>query len=67
MAGEGHGGLARRFKAWSLDAGVSLDDAPLYVSKAPASLLDPDAMTAVVSTIDDVVRATGLSQSDPRL
>lgn len=42
IAGEGHGGLARRFAAWQLHNQVSLADAPLYVSRMPISFFDEE-------------------------
>jgi hypothetical protein len=40
LAGEGHAGLSRRLRAWEIDTGVSLEGAPLFVSKLPAQLMD---------------------------
>jgi hypothetical protein len=44
LAGEGQPGLARRFKAWSIARGVSLDGAPLYINRGPVSLIDDGSM-----------------------
>src|SRR5690606_31096689 len=40
IAGEGHNGLARRFKAWERIHGVSLQGAPIYKSHRAAQLYD---------------------------
>lgn len=40
IAGEGHNGLMRRFKAWETGEGVSLRDAPLYKSRKAIGLLN---------------------------
>ena len=56
VAGEGHNGLARRFRAWRIARGVSLDDAPLYVSKVPASLCDPESAREVAEAVDDIAQ-----------
>lgn len=40
VAGEGQGGLARRFRAWQLHNGVNLADVPLYVSTVPTELTE---------------------------
>lgn len=40
IAGEGHNGLMRRFKAWETGEGVSLRNAPLYKSRKAIGLLN---------------------------
>lgn len=52
LAGEGHHGIARRLKAWSLAHLVELDAAPLVVSDRGASLNDPASLALVVEAID---------------
>ena len=52
LAGEGHAGLSRRLKAWEEHHGVSLTDAPLFVSKVPASLMDVASAASVVKAIE---------------
>lgn len=52
LAGEGHAGLSRRWRAWELHHGVSLGDAPLFVSKVPASLMDVASAASVVKAIE---------------
>lgn len=42
IAGEGHNGLMRRFKAWESGEGVSLRDAPLYKSRKAVGLLNAE-------------------------
>lgn len=59
LAGEGHNGLARRFKAWEIARGYRLDDAPLYLSPIPAALCDPASTTEVVQAVDGVAAAAG--------
>lgn len=51
LAGEGHAGLSRRLKAWSIGTGQSLADAPLFVSRMPAALMDADCASALEQTI----------------
>lgn len=53
IAGEGHNGLKRRFKAWEIANGQSLDDAPLHVSTGPASLCDPESAQQVIDAVDE--------------
>lgn len=52
IAGEGHNGLMRRFKAWSQDTGVSLDKAPLFKSRRAVLMLDPSAAADLREEID---------------
>lgn len=54
IAGEGHNGLKRRMTAWSLVNNVSHDNAPLFVSKAPAALTDADIAKHVQAAIESV-------------
>jgi hypothetical protein len=51
LAGEGHNGLARRLSAWSKKTGVSLEGAPLALSKMPAALCEPGTMKAVAASL----------------
>ena len=54
IAGEGHNGLARRFKAWETTRGASLTGAPLYVSQRAAPLDDKDSAAKVLRVVDDL-------------
>lgn len=54
LAGEGHAGITRRLKAWELHHGISLTDAPLFVSKVPAALMDVASAASVVKAIADL-------------
>lgn len=51
LAGEGHAGLSRRLRAWEIETGVSLEGAPLFVSKLPAMLMDSDNAVTVERAI----------------
>ena len=59
VAGEGHNGLKRRFTAWEIRNGHSLDDAPLYVSTAPAALCDEGNALEVATAVNEVAEASG--------
>jgi hypothetical protein len=59
LAGEGHGGLLRRIKAWEKETCVSLDAAPLFFSKVPARLLDATHADAVAAAVDMVAGREG--------
>lgn len=52
IAGEGHAGVARRLKGWEVHHGVSLKDAPLFVSRRAVPMLDADAVDALVHELD---------------
>ncbi|SFO84771.1 AAA domain-containing protein [Variovorax sp. OK605] len=64
IAGEGHNGLARRFKAWEIANGVDLQDAPLYVSHKAAAFCDGDSAEAVIKAVRALANETG---AQPRL
>lgn len=57
LAGEGHNGLKRRIRAWELHNNQSLDDAPLYVSPAPAALCDSTSALSVLAAVDEIAEA----------
>lgn len=59
IAGEGHAGLARRLRAWSIDRGVPLDGAPLIVSYQATTLCEPEAIAEVEKAIAYHVRDLG--------
>ncbi len=51
IAGEGHAGIARRLKALEIHHGLSLADAPLYVSRRAVPMLDAMAVDALVGEL----------------
>ena len=59
VAGEGHGGLSRRFNAWSIRHQVPLNGLPIYVSNGPAQLCDPDNVDAVIEAAKEVTEEWG--------
>jgi hypothetical protein len=59
IAGEGHAGLARRLRAWSIDQGVPLGGAPLIVSYQATTLCEPEAIAEVEKAIAYHVRTLG--------
>ena len=61
IAGEGHNGLARRFKAWSLAHGVSLAGAPLYKSHRAAQLYDMKSAMEVAEAVNAISEAEGVA------
>lgn len=63
LAGEGHAGLARRLRAWEIETGVSLDGAPLFVSKLPAMLMDSEN----AQTVEQAIKALSEKHGPPVL
>lgn len=61
LAGEGHAGIGRRLKGWAMHHGVELTNAPLYVSKVPAALMDKASALSVEAAIGAMTKATGIS------
>lgn len=59
LAGEGHSGLGRRLKAWELETGISLERAPLYVSRRGAALTEALAASQVAAAVDNLAKASG--------
>jgi hypothetical protein len=60
IAGEGHNGIGRRLRAWSIRHGQDLSDAPLYVSKGPAAFCDSDSASEVLAAVDQVAQGQSL-------
>ena len=59
IAGEGHNGLARRFKGWELGNGVSLKDVPLFKSHRAAQLYDATEAALVAESIKTLSNECG--------
>lgn len=59
IAGEGHNGLKRRWSAWEKHFGLSLQDAPLFVSSAPVAFLDSQAAAVVAAKVREVANKHG--------
>lgn len=59
VAGEGHRGLRKRFEAWALFNGHSLDDAPIAVSATSVPLDDSLAAQEVTRAIAEASAAWG--------
>lgn len=63
LAGEGHAGFARRFRAWEIHSGNCLTGAPLFVSKTSAALMSEASAQAVT----EAIRALCSQHGTPRL
>jgi KaiC/GvpD/RAD55 family RecA-like ATPase len=59
IAGEGRTGLIRRFRAWSITRGVSLDSAPLFLNSGAVSLIDDASMVSVVKALKVLIKEIG--------
>jgi len=59
IAGEGHAGLSRRLKAWSLHSGYDLTSAPLFVSSIPATLMNLESVQSVISAVEELTADHG--------
>lgn len=59
IAGEGHAGIARRRAAWEMETGVSLDDAPFFVSEVAGNFLDDAVTRQVVQAIEAEAKKEG--------
>ena len=59
IAGEGYNGLKRRWSAWEKHFGLSLQDAPLFVSSAPVAFLDSQAAAVVAAKVREVAETHG--------
>jgi hypothetical protein len=59
IAGEGHAGIARRLRAWSIRRGIALESVPLFVSTTATALCDDDTFSLVESAILKSVEEAG--------
>jgi hypothetical protein len=59
IAGEGHNGLARRFKAWEVARGVAIPRGRLFKSAGALAILDEDAVLEMVAVIEAQIKVAG--------
>lgn len=52
IAGEGHSGISRRMKGWSIQTGIDHSSAPIFVSECAADLTSQKGFEAVNRAID---------------
>lgn len=60
VIGEGYNGFVKRLKAWSIRTGVSLADAPIYISRRPAQLIDAANALEVTAEIEAMAERHGV-------
>ncbi len=59
IAGEGHNGIARRLRAWEHYHGHLLLDAPVYVSKVGAAMMDMTNVKAIQRAVKALAKKHG--------
>lgn len=59
LAGEGHAGISRRLKAWTLHSGHDLAAAPFFTSKVPAALMSADSVQGVLDAVEGLAAVHG--------
>lgn len=59
IAGEGHNGLARRFKAWELGNETDISNIPLFKSHRAAQLYDATEAAMVAQSIKSMIDESG--------
>ncbi|MEA4951961.1 MAG: AAA family ATPase [Aminivibrio sp.] len=59
LAGEGNAGMTRRAEAWSRHRGISLKEAPLFLSSRAALLMDEHSARLVEEEVDRIVQEVG--------
>lgn len=52
IAGEGYGGMPRRLKAWEIEHGIDISEAPIFVSRRSVAFNDPQAFADLMSELD---------------
>jgi hypothetical protein len=61
IAGEGHNGLARRFKAWTKARGVEITkDTPFFKSNRAIMMLNATAASELSAEVDRLAKETGM-------
>lgn len=59
IAGEGHSGFKKRFRAWEQEKNVALKDKPLFLSTNSIGLPDDENLKNLIKDIDTLVDSTG--------
>ena len=59
IAGEGHNGLARRFKAWEVARGHKIEQGRIFKSAGALSILDEEEVQLMVEAIEAYIEQTG--------
>lgn len=60
IAGEGHNGLARRFKAWEVARGHKIEAGKIFKSAGALSILDEEEVQLMVEAIEAYIEQTGV-------
>lgn len=59
VAGEGQGGLSRRFRAWEIGNRADLSKAPLFVALQPVQLTDSGSVASMIVAVEKIVTQAG--------
>jgi hypothetical protein len=59
ILGEGSNGIGRRMRAWEIANGISLADAPFFVSNMAAALTDEDGREELVKLVREMMEQYG--------
>ncbi len=59
IAGEGNHGLPKRIKAWAIETGVDVSEAPFFISTAPVHMLEHGSARAAGEAILKLVKQHG--------
>jgi RecA-family ATPase len=59
IAGEGHSGFKKRFRAWQQENNVTLQGKPLFLSQTTIGLPDDTGLNKLIHDIDLLVESTG--------
>ena len=59
IAGEGQSGLKHRSQAWTLETGISLDDAPLWIADGLPAITEPENVAAIIAAIQALLGQHG--------
>lgn len=59
IAGEGHWGIGKRFKAWSIHHGIDLQGVPVFASNMGIALTHPEAATEAITIVQELMAKHG--------
>lgn len=63
IAGEGHNGLGKRFRAWQEHNQTLLKGSPLYIAERPASLYDEEHAQALAEAVKEIANTHSVRPS----
>jgi len=60
IAGEGHGGFARRMKAWEIENNMDVRDLPMYFTNKPVDFMDQEKAEEITLDIKETIKRSGV-------